>query len=183
MVQQHLARDDFSAARIPLYVTATKLCDGQRHIFGEGSILAALRASTAVPGLFPPLQKDGATYVDGAVSAPVDVDAAIELGATQIIALDLRPKPTHRSPQNLVDVVMQSWSIAREQLALCDAEHHDRAVRLVHIRPGIQTLRRWTIAEVEDHLALSREMAQTSLDRCWDGKHLQPGHLHFADQS
>lgn len=181
VLRQHLEADDFGAARIPLHVTATNLCDGRRYILNGGSILRALRASTAVPGLLPPVQIDGEWFADGAISAALDIDAAIELGATHVIAIDLRPEPQHRCPSSIVDVLARSWEIVTEQRAVCATEHRDHAATIVHIRPGVAPASRWSFDEVGDHLIRSAEMARTVFDQCWDGSQLRPGHYHLLE--
>lgn len=183
VLRQHLEADDFRAARVPLHVTATNLCDGRRHTLSDGSILRALRASTAVPGLLPPVEIDGEWFADGAISAPLDIDAAIEFGATHVIAIDLRPEPQRRCPSSIMDVLARSWEIVTEQRAVCTIEHRDHAATIVHIRPGVAASSRWSFDEVKSHLIQSAEMARTVFDQCWDGRELQPGHYHLLEKT
>ncbi|GAB4337791.1 MAG: hypothetical protein Kow0010_25960 [Dehalococcoidia bacterium] len=183
VLRKHLAEDSFGAARVPLHVTATNLCDGRRYIFSEGSILRALRASTAVPGLLPPVEIDGEWFADGAISAPLDIDAALELGATQVIAIDLRPAPARRCPSTVVDVLTRSWEIVTEQRTVCATEHRDHAATIVHIRPGLGSHSAWAFDAVEEHLIRSTEMARAVFDQCWDGTRLRAGHYHLLEEA
>lgn len=50
-----------------------------------------LLASCAVPGAFPPQKIGGTWYVDGGLLNPLPVWAAVELGATRILALNALP--------------------------------------------------------------------------------------------
>ncbi len=71
-------------------------------IYGQDpgqSILAGVLASMALPPWFAPVEKDGQMMVDGAVVSNLPIGAAVTLGATEIIALDLddpRPEPGMR---------------------------------------------------------------------------------------
>jgi len=51
-----------------------------------------LAASCAVPLVFPPVRIDGRSYLDGGLLNPLPVYAAVELGATQILALQALPE-------------------------------------------------------------------------------------------
>ena len=57
--------DDFDCLRYPLAVTATNLQTGDLRLFREGSLIAAVQASCAVPLLFHPVVIDGQQYIDG----------------------------------------------------------------------------------------------------------------------
>lgn len=52
---------------IPLYITATELTKGEEIVFTSGSLIDALLASSAYPGIFVPIEIDDQRYVDGGV--------------------------------------------------------------------------------------------------------------------
>ncbi|UCH26673.1 MAG: patatin-like phospholipase family protein [Trueperaceae bacterium] len=72
-----------------LVVVTTDVDSGERVVLREGSLARALRASTAIPGIFPPVEIDGRRLIDGGIGSPVpvetlsgfDVDLAIGIGA------------------------------------------------------------------------------------------------------
>jgi NTE family protein len=70
---------------------ATELATGQEIWLREGSLLDAIRASIAVPGLFTPERKTSAQewLVDGGLVNPVPVSLCRALGARRVIAVDL----------------------------------------------------------------------------------------------
>ena len=76
----------FSDTRIPLYIIATDLYTGESVTITKGSILDAVRASIAIPMVFPAWEVNGQLLVDGAVSNPMPVDVAIKEGG-EIIAV------------------------------------------------------------------------------------------------
>ena len=66
LLERHLGYDHLEDARIPVEVTATDLVTGDGRILGTGPSVSAVRASAAVPGVLPPVTRDGKTLVDGA---------------------------------------------------------------------------------------------------------------------
>ena len=73
----------------PFVAVATDLSTGQEVWLREGHLVEAIRASYAVPGLFPPVQHDGHWLIDGALVNPVPVSVCRALGADITIAVSL----------------------------------------------------------------------------------------------
>jgi NTE family protein len=79
--------DDLS---LPIAVVAVDLLSGEEVTFVGGPLVPALMASMAVPGIFPPVRHDGRLLVDGALHAPVPVNACRAVGADIVIASQMR---------------------------------------------------------------------------------------------
>jgi NTE family protein len=77
----------FADATIPLYIAATDLETGESLALHDGSIVDALRASVAIPFIWPAWPRDGRLLIDGAASDPLPIDIAIREGADIILAL------------------------------------------------------------------------------------------------
>lgn len=77
----------FEDSAIPLQVVATDLNKGEQVTLTKGKIFDALRASLAIPVIFPPHEVDGRLLTDGGASDPLPVDVAIREGAELIIAM------------------------------------------------------------------------------------------------
>jgi len=77
----------FSDLYLPLKIVATDMFNGEKVILSEGNIFEAIRASVAIPIIFPPLEVEGRLLIDGAASDPLPVDVAIQDGADIIIAM------------------------------------------------------------------------------------------------
>jgi NTE family protein len=60
----------------PLRVVATEAVSGERVVLQRGALTQALRASIAVPVIFPSVEVDGRRLVDGVMSDPLPVAAA-----------------------------------------------------------------------------------------------------------
>ena len=68
---------------------ATEVRTGHEIWLTHGKLVDALRASYALPGIFPPVRIGGRWLVDGALVNPVPVSAARALGARVVIAVNL----------------------------------------------------------------------------------------------
>jgi NTE family protein len=75
--------------RIPLYVTALDLVHGREVILDRGDLVAAVAASSAVPGFFPPVSIDGALLSDAGLVNNMPIAAARRLGAECVVAVNL----------------------------------------------------------------------------------------------
>ena len=77
----------FDELRIPLAIIATDLESGEAVVLDKGDLVEAILASTALPGLFPPIARKGRMLVDGGLSNNVPIDLAVERGAERIIGM------------------------------------------------------------------------------------------------
>jgi NTE family protein len=74
----------------PFAAVATELVSGREVWLREGSVIDAVRASMALPGLFTPaVQEGGRLLVDGGLVNPVPVSLCRAMGADIVVAVDL----------------------------------------------------------------------------------------------
>jgi NTE family protein len=86
----------------PLVVTAVDAVSGEFTTFGKESgveLLAAVGASCAVPGVYPPVTIDGRRYMDGGMRSAANADLAAEYDRIVVIA----PMPRGIGPLASVD--------------------------------------------------------------------------------
>jgi len=72
--------------QIPLHIMATNL-QGLGVRLSTGPAVEAILASTAIPGIFPPVGIEGEPLIDGAVAANTPMRLAVGLGASRVIVL------------------------------------------------------------------------------------------------
>lgn len=77
----------FADSLVPLKLVATDLLTGEKVILSDGSLFDAIRASLAIPIIFPPWEVSGRLLIDGAASDPLPIDVAIQDGADIIVAM------------------------------------------------------------------------------------------------
>jgi len=77
----------FSDLKLPFKIVATDLLSGGKVTLADGNVFDAIRASLAIPIIFPPWEVNGRLLLDGAASDPLPIDVAIQDGADIIIAM------------------------------------------------------------------------------------------------
>jgi len=103
----HGRTNDFRELHHRLYIVATELNSGYSVRFGEPGfdhvpISRAIQASTALPGLYPPVPIDGHVYVDGALMRTMNASLLLDDGAdfviciNPLVAFDASSVPAHR---------------------------------------------------------------------------------------
>lgn len=117
------------ALRRPFAAVATQLETGKRTVFTRGNTGQAVRASSSVPGVFEPVRIGGFSYVDGGIVSPVPVDAARQLGADLVIAVDISSKTTGKTPGDLLGIVNQSIMIMGQKLGEQELARADVVIR------------------------------------------------------
>lgn len=82
----------FADLKIPAAVMAVDLITGTEVALTEGELIPAVLASSALPGVFPPVELEGKQLADGGVIDCVATKPAFELGAERLIAVDVYPE-------------------------------------------------------------------------------------------
>jgi NTE family protein len=67
----------------------TDLVTGHEIWLQKGDLVEAMRASFSLPGIFPPIEREGRWLADGALVCPLPVAACRALGADMVIAVNL----------------------------------------------------------------------------------------------
>jgi NTE family protein len=116
----------FSDTRIPLFITATDLYNGEQVVLSEGSIAEAIRASISIPYIFPPHKVDGRYMIDGYQSDPLPVGVAIKEGADIIIAMGF-DSPYQRHITSLMRYNFQISSVTSNNLLRMNYAFHNLA--------------------------------------------------------
>ncbi len=89
LLERHLGSAELQDLNPRIAVMATDLRKHQRILIDGGPAVTAVLASIAVPGLFPPVEWKDCLLVDGGVLDNVPTQAAYQLGARSLIAVDV----------------------------------------------------------------------------------------------
>jgi len=114
---------------IPLGIVATDLGNGQAVLFQRGDTGAAVRASSAVPGVFVPVKIGAREYVDGGLVSPVPVRFARQMGADVVIAVDISNPPEANSASNTLQILLQTFAIMGKSINQYELKDADVVVR------------------------------------------------------
>ena len=90
LTQKSYQYNSFSEFPIPFLCVATNLENGKMEVFEDGSLIDALRASSAFPSLFTPYLLNDKLYVDGGVTNNFPATPLKERGVDYIIGVDVQ---------------------------------------------------------------------------------------------
>ena len=118
--------------KIPFGAVATDLHSGLPILFQRGNTGLAVRASSAVPGVFQPVKIGDRVYVDGGLTSPVPVRFAREMGADFVIAVNISVQPDVQAASSSLEVLLQTFAIMGQSINRYELKEAD-----IVIRPGL----------------------------------------------
>ena len=128
-IQQYVDRSvnntPIEKLKIPFGAVATDLNTGKAILFQRGDTGLAVRASSAVPGVFQSVKIGTHQYVDGGLVAPVPVRFAREMGADFVIAVNISAQPEGQASSSSVDVMLQSFAIMGQSINYYELQNAD----------------------------------------------------------
>ncbi len=107
---------NFSDLCLPYLAVVTDLRTGEEIWLQEGKLSDALLASSAIPGIFPPLERDDRLLVDGGVTSLVPVDAVRSLGADLVIGVNVEGGIYRENFPHGIDILYQADDIRGHEL-------------------------------------------------------------------
>jgi NTE family protein len=117
------AAPTFGEMAVPLRVIATDLDTGEEVVLAAGAVEPALLASTALPGLLPPIEHDGRLLVDGAVTNSVPFWHALSGPIDRIYVFNVTGALATRRLRSPLDVAVRAFAIARNQRFELELRH------------------------------------------------------------
>ncbi|MGH3794121.1 MAG: patatin-like phospholipase family protein [Pseudonocardiaceae bacterium] len=134
LIERNLMVSRLEDTAIPVHVVATDMGSGQPIVLSAGPALDALLASTALPGVFPPVVIEGRPLVDGGVAADTPIRQAEDLGATVTYVLPtVSSAPPWQLPRGAVPVLLRAIS---QVLGHASATDLSAARNEVHVLPA-----------------------------------------------
>ena len=136
LVTENLELETLEESRIPLYVVTTDLLSGRELRLSQGDALEAVMASTAIPGIFPAVERDERLLIDGGVANNTPILDAIELGAERVYVLptgnacDLR-----EAPRGAVAMLLHAMSLLVMRRLLVEVEELRERAELIVLPP------------------------------------------------
>jgi NTE family protein len=88
LLDRHLEVRTFEDLVLPLGVVVTDVDLGEPVVITHGSVADAVVASTAIPAVFPVVEREGRRLFDGGVSANLPLNQALAMGARSLVVLD-----------------------------------------------------------------------------------------------
>lgn len=132
----NLAIENLEDATLEVHVVATDLLSGKEVVMSTGDAASAVLASAAIPGLLPPVQREGRILVDGALANNAAISVAVGLGVDRVFVL-----PTGyacalaKAPDSAVGVAMHSLGFLIQQRLIADIAFYSDRIELKVIPP------------------------------------------------
>jgi NTE family protein len=96
---------------IPLRIVAVDLVSWKKVVFAKGETAPAVRASSAIPGVFTPVKMGDMLLADGYLLDACPTRVLREMGADIVLAVSLFA-PNYSAPQNMVEIINRAINIA-----------------------------------------------------------------------
>jgi len=121
---------------VPLQLAAVDLESGEAVVFDRGDLILAVAASSAIPGVFSPVEIKGRHYFDGAVLNPVPL-IRINRDREVVVAVDVSHCIRGRYPQkNAVDYIIRADEITTFRLNEAHLRQAEILIRPEAVRRG-----------------------------------------------
>lgn len=157
-VLKKVSAREIQQLKLPLGVVATDIQNGEPVVLQTGSVARAIRASSAIPGIFIPVRYQGKLLVDGGVLDNVPVDVARKMGAEVVIAVDLGGGRRAAQVNNIFDAIVQSLHL----MAIESTEARLREADVV-IQPAVSHIGLIDFSRKKELLALGIQAAEQAL--------------------
>jgi len=117
---------DILDTKIPLAIICTDVHSGSEVVLTEGSLRQAVAASSAIPGIFPPIRNGDQLLVDGGWVDQLPVSACRNLGAKLVVAVNVaRELEQDYSTDTGLDILRRTNAITRTILNQMQAKEAD----------------------------------------------------------
>jgi NTE family protein len=129
----------FDELPLPYRAVAADLENGDMVVLSRGDLAAAMRASMAVPGVFPPVERDTRVLVDGGIARNLPVDVARGVCGEVVIAVDVgSPLLTRKQASDVLSISDQTVRVLTQRNV--DEQIRQLAARDILIRPDLGSM-------------------------------------------
>ncbi|MBI4502048.1 MAG: patatin-like phospholipase family protein [Gemmatimonadetes bacterium] len=136
LLERELPFARLEQGRIPCHVIATDVLAGTAVRLSSGPAVDALLATTAIPGVFPPVCIGSRTLVDGAVASGTPVATAVALGAARVVVLSSGfPCALARPPGGVVALGLHALNILIVNQLVADLERVGGGAEIAVVPP------------------------------------------------
>lgn len=128
-LNRRLRHRSLESLPISFAAVAVDLRTGEAAAFDRGSVARAVHASSAIPGVFVPVEIHGRTFVDGGVANPVPADVARRKGAEVVIAVSVPPAVPAAAPSTPLEIAFHAVTIMSSHIGRLSASDADVVIR------------------------------------------------------
>ena len=146
--------------QIRFAAVAADLRTGELVAFNRGDAGQAVRASSAIPGVFEPAHIGGRLYADGGLVSPLPVTTARAMGARKVIAVDVVFPPAGNAITSPLAVMFQTFLIQTYRL-----KELERPLADVVITPVMRSDGQLGFADRAELMAAGEDAARAALPK------------------
>jgi NTE family protein len=167
LIGPHLQCDALEDTAIPLHVVAVDVLSGEELRLSRGPLLDAVLASSAIPGVFPPVDWGRRTLVDGGVANNTPLSHAVALGAERIYVLPAGYAcALDAPPRGALAMALHAISLLTHRRLIDDVARHRHDAELVVLPfPCALRVQPVDFAHARRLITQAHEDAQAFLDR------------------
>lgn len=136
LIKEWLGEIDFAKLKIPLMIIATDLISGKEISLNQGDIIKAIRASSAVPPVFKPVEYENYWLSDGGLSNPLPANIVRQMGAEIVIGVNL-DSGRLSDKQNFKHTSLSKISIRALNILRSNLAKNERQLADVLIEPNV----------------------------------------------
>ncbi len=165
LISNHIGKQNIEDAQIPLAMVATDISTGEKVTINKGPVADAVMASTAIPGIFKPVEIGDKLLVDGGIVENVPVSTVTGLGANYVIGVDLNAKHKYARPGNIIEVLLNSFHFTLMASAKLQTKEADFL-----IQPDLSEFNRSDTDQVKNLITKGYEDSMKALKKFNPGK-------------
>ena len=136
LVEANLGYQEISDARVELHLVTTDLRSGQEVLLSSGDAASAVVASAAIPGVFPPVCREGRVLIDGGIAEHAAIRHAVDRGADEIYLLPAGyPCALPSPPTTAVGVALQALTLLIQQQLIGEVRRYAGPAKLRVLPP------------------------------------------------
>lgn len=158
LILEHIGDKNIQDSDIPLAMIATDVTSGEKIILDKGPVADAVMASTCIPGIFKPIEKNGRMLVDGGIVENVPINTIKGMGAEYVIGIDLNAKHKYDKPDNILDVIINSFHFLMKKSVKLQKEDAD-----LLIEPDLAAFNRSDMSQVDKLMEKGYEDSKKAL--------------------
>ncbi|MCD6162714.1 MAG: patatin-like phospholipase family protein [candidate division Zixibacteria bacterium] len=154
-----LKNNNIEDNKIPFAAVCLDLVNGKPVVITNGPIIKAVYASSAIEGVFPPLEYNGGLLADGGPSNITPIEVAMNLGAKRVAAVDVHQDVSKvENFSNGLEIIMRADNIGLERLTKMEIAMAD-----VVITPNVRKIHWSHFNRARDCIRMGELAAQSML--------------------
>ncbi|HKK09386.1 MAG TPA: patatin-like phospholipase family protein [Bacteroidales bacterium] len=110
-IDEDLSVENIEDLAVPFFAAVTNLNAGRVEYFDKGDASSVIKASSAIPVLFSPVEMNGALYADGGILDNVPVAPLSDI-CEKTIAVDISPLTEMKTIENLFQIALRTFQLS-----------------------------------------------------------------------